>query len=71
MLCCDRGWLPTPKLLWTLSVSRIFNAGMFGVQTLWTRPVNGINAWQAGWADEAQLNWALVERASDSLMGRV
>ena len=30
-----------------------------------------INAWQAGWADEAQLNWALVERASDSLMGRV
>jgi RimJ/RimL family protein N-acetyltransferase len=30
-----------------------------------------ITGWKAGWADEAQLNWALVDRASDSLMGRV
>jgi [ribosomal protein S5]-alanine N-acetyltransferase len=30
-----------------------------------------INAWQAGWADEAQLSWALVDCVSDSLMGRV
>lgn len=27
--------------------------------------------WQAGWANETRLNWALVERSSDSLMGRV
>jgi ribosomal-protein-alanine N-acetyltransferase len=26
---------------------------------------------KAGWAEEAELNWALVDRASDSLMGRV
>ncbi|MUL84788.1 MULTISPECIES: GNAT family N-acetyltransferase [unclassified Mycolicibacterium] len=30
-----------------------------------------INDWKAGWADEAQLNWALVDHAGDSLMGRV
>ena len=30
-----------------------------------------IRAWQAGWADESQLNWALVDRASDLLLGRM
>jgi [ribosomal protein S5]-alanine N-acetyltransferase len=30
-----------------------------------------ITGWKAGWAEEAELNWALVDRASDSLMGRV
>ncbi|MET0705189.1 MAG: GNAT family N-acetyltransferase [Mycobacterium sp.] len=30
-----------------------------------------ITGWQAGWAEEAQLNFALVDRADDSLLGRV
>ena len=30
-----------------------------------------IRAWQSGWADESQLNWALVDRASDLLLGRM
>jgi [ribosomal protein S5]-alanine N-acetyltransferase len=30
-----------------------------------------ITGWQAGWDKEAELNWALVDRATDSLMGRV
>lgn len=30
-----------------------------------------ITSWIVSWVDEAQLNWALVDRASDSLMGRV
>ena len=30
-----------------------------------------ITARRAGWAQESQLNWALVDRDSDSLMGRV
>jgi RimJ/RimL family protein N-acetyltransferase len=30
-----------------------------------------ITGWKAGWTQEAELNWALVDRASDSLMGRV
>lgn len=30
-----------------------------------------IRAWQSGWADESQLNWALVDRASDFLLGRM
>lgn len=30
-----------------------------------------ITGWKAGWADEAELNWALVDCASDSLMGRM
>jgi ribosomal-protein-alanine N-acetyltransferase len=30
-----------------------------------------ITGWKAGWAKEAELNWALVDRAKDSLMGRV
>jgi len=30
-----------------------------------------ITGWNAGWADESELNWALADRASDSLLGRV
>ena len=30
-----------------------------------------IEVWQAGWANEAESNWALVDDASGSLMGRV
>ncbi|WP_051660604.1 GNAT family N-acetyltransferase [Mycolicibacterium aromaticivorans] len=30
-----------------------------------------ITGCNAGWAEESELNWALVDRASDSLMGRV
>jgi RimJ/RimL family protein N-acetyltransferase len=30
-----------------------------------------ITGYQAGWAREAELNWALVDHASDSLMGRM
>lgn len=30
-----------------------------------------INGWKAGWASETELNWALVDRTSDSLLGRV
>ncbi|WP_240760965.1 GNAT family N-acetyltransferase [Mycolicibacterium sp. CR10] len=30
-----------------------------------------ITSWRAGWDEESQLNWALVDRSTDSLMGRV
>jgi len=30
-----------------------------------------IRTWQAGWAAESELNWALVDQATDSLMGRM
>ena len=30
-----------------------------------------ITGWIAGWADESEFNWALADRVSDSLMGRV
>lgn len=30
-----------------------------------------ITDWRAGWSEETQLNWALVDRSTDSLMGRV
>lgn len=30
-----------------------------------------ITGWRAGWAEETQLNWALIDRTTDSLMGRV
>lgn len=30
-----------------------------------------ISAWQAGWFDESQLNWAFVDHATDVLLGRV
>jgi [ribosomal protein S5]-alanine N-acetyltransferase len=30
-----------------------------------------ISSWQAGWAEESQLNWALVDHATDVLLGRL
>ena len=30
-----------------------------------------IRAWQRGWAEESQLNWALAGRDSDAVLGRV
>lgn len=30
-----------------------------------------ITAWQQGWSDESQLNWALADTDSDALLGRV
>ena len=30
-----------------------------------------ISAWQGGWAEESQLNWALADIESDELLGRV
>ncbi|WP_336513268.1 GNAT family N-acetyltransferase, partial [Mycobacterium tuberculosis] len=30
-----------------------------------------ISEWRDGWTAEAQLNWALVDRTSDSLTGRI
>lgn len=30
-----------------------------------------IAGWQGGWSDESQLHWALVDHATDALLGRV
>jgi ribosomal-protein-alanine N-acetyltransferase len=30
-----------------------------------------IVAWQRGWSDESQFHWALVDQATDTLLGRV